>query len=94
MRASPAPRQVRASLCAFLLVASHLQADECARIRTSMRGDGAGEGADGKEGAAGTHALTEAVEAMWPRGRFGAAVNTAKRALVNRIGGSIALVCE
>lgn len=72
---------VRKALAGFLLLAPCLSPERCAQVEA--RGAGAPQelirGGD--------------LEALWPRAQFSPAVNTAKRAFINRLGTDLAVAC-
>ena len=69
------------ALTGFVLFAPSLTQERCEAILAS--------------GADVSHELVRSgeVESLWPRARFSAAVNAAKRAFVNRLGSDLAIVC-
>jgi hypothetical protein len=72
--------EVRASLSAFVLVSSHLEATAC-------------EEAAHLVSRVGPQAVASVIETMWPAERFSAGVLAARRALLNRLGSRVAFLC-
>uniref|UniRef100_A0A6V2T5E9 Uncharacterized protein n=2 Tax=Emiliania huxleyi TaxID=2903 RepID=A0A6V2T5E9_EMIHU len=71
---------VRAALAAIVVVAAPLSAERCASLRLMASRE------------LRLQAAAE-LEAMWPSSRFSYGVRVAKRALINRLGGSAAVAC-
>ena len=73
---------MRKALVGFVMLTSCLTAERCAEV--AARGEGApAELVQGGD-----------LEALWPRAHFSAAVNTAKRAFINRLGSDLAVICD
>ena len=92
---------VRASLHAVLLVAglpTGRALEACAQMRADAAAadpSGGGSGGSSSSGEARLQQVLDAeLEVMWPRHMFSSGVNAAKRAIVNRIAGAKALLCE
>ena len=79
MHAAP---QVSKAHAAFVLVAPSLSRERC----TAVAATGRSVPAELRRGGE--------LEVLWPRARFSAAVNAAKRAFINRLGSDLAVVCE
>ena len=74
----------RPELAGFMLLSSSLTPSRCAELDALHAA--ADEGALRRE-------LARELEAVWPRERFSSAVNTAKRAILNRIGTDVVHLC-
>ena len=74
--------EVIKSRSAFLLIASCLTKSRCEQIEASGAASAPHELVAGGD-----------VERLWPRERFSSEVNTAKRALINRLGTDLAVMC-
>jgi hypothetical protein len=72
--------EIRKAFAAFILVAPKLTSARCAAI------EGEATGA--------TTELRAEVEELWPKQSFSTEVNTARRALINRIGSDLAILCK
>ena len=84
-RSEPPSRQPS---CAARITSAALKA-------SAFGGSGWGGSYGGGYGGGAAHAIVSSgeLEALWPRHAFSPAVNAAKRALINRLGTDLALVC-